>query len=294
MHRPHAVLELLLEVPAPQVRQRDHPVARGGPDAVAADDVGGRGGGEHGAGALVGVEGVEQVAGGVLDRAERAQLPPSEQRRDHRVGAEEARTAGDGLAVDDEVVHRHVVAAEAPRPGPGAGRVAEDPQVVHARITAAVAGEAGGEPLGAVEDVLQTHDRRGADVGRLGQPRREQAHRCALLVGPLLVDRQAAVVGGRVVPAHPLDVGGVRARPRPDAGGALLVVEAVDPRGGRLGHGRGDRARGRGGGHLIRCSWVITSPSAPPTRYSSSLPANSTRCPLPRCASRCPGLVQFS
>ena len=179
--------------------------------------------------------------------------------------------------------------AEAPRPGAGAGRVAEDPQVVHARITAALAGEAGGEPLGAVEDVLQTHDRRGADVRRLGQPRREQAHRRALLVGPLLVDRQPAVVGGRVVPAQPLDVGGVRARPRPDAGGALLVVEAVDPRGGRLGHGRGDRARGRGGRHLIRCSWVITSPSAPPTQVLVELAGELHQVPVAQVRLEVPG-----
>ena len=178
--------------------------------------------------------------------------------------------------------------------GPSTGRVAEDAQVVHARVPAAVAGEAGGEALGAVEDVLQPHDRRGADVARLGEPGREQPHRGALLVGQLLVQREPAVVGGRVVPGQPLGLGRLRARPGPAALRGLLVVEGLPPRGRRLGHGRGDGRGGCARRHAIRLTRVMTRPSAPPTRRSSSLPAKSTRCGAARCASSFSPLVQFS
>ena len=149
--------------------------------AVGRDDVGRRVPQQHGALGQLGGQRADEVAGEVLDPAERPADGAAEQRRGGRVGPEEAGRGAHQLAVDDEVVERDVVPAEAPAPGAAVARLAEHAQVVEARVATALAVEPHREALDLVEDVLQPDDRRDGDVrrGPTARSRRGASRRAA-------------------------------------------------------------------------------------------------------------------
>ena len=96
----------------------------------------------------------------------------------------------------------------------------------------AVAREAHLPPLLCIERVLQPHDRRRGDVSRHAEAGRHEPVRALLLRGVHLSHPQPSMVGGRVVPAAPLIVGGKREGRAP----ALLRRQRLEQPGGCLGH----------------------------------------------------------
>ncbi len=154
---------------APDPRQRDPVVTLLRVGAVGRDEVGRRLVEQHRPLAQLGRQRADQVAGQVLDPAQRAEHGVAEELGGRRVGTQEARGGGDHHPVDDQHVDRHVVPAEAPAPGPDVPRLAEHPQVVHLRVAAAGAVEQRHEALGVVEERSpdvhsQPHHRRDGHV----------------------------------------------------------------------------------------------------------------------------------
>ena len=174
---------------------------------VAADDVRRRPVQQHRPGGLVRVQRADQLAGQVLGPGQRAQRRRPEQRGGRRVGAEEARRRRADHAVHDEVVQRHVVAAEPPAPRPRAARLAEHPQVVHQRIAAPFPPPVDPPALDLVQHVVQPDDGGHGVVPGDGQPGRDELVGQPLLGRPLGAEGQPAVVGGGVEPAPALGVG---------------------------------------------------------------------------------------
>src|SRR5918994_1350978 len=82
----------------------------------------------------------------------------------------------------------------------------------------------------------QPHDRGDSDVRGWRQSSRNQPHRGPLLSRSLLMDGEAAVVGRGVDQATAFVIGRVVGRNHSLADAALVGVEAVQPRTGRLGH----------------------------------------------------------
>jgi hypothetical protein len=181
-----------------------------------------------------------RLAGQVLGPGQRPQRRRPQQRGDGRVGAEEARGRRPDHAVDDEIVQRYVMAAEAPAPRRRAARLAEHPQVIQARIAAAFPAPVDGPALDLVQHVVQPDDGGDGDVSRDGEPAGDELVSQALLGRALRAERQAAVVGRGVEPAPALGVRpGVRTGRGTGGQRTLTGVERIEP-----GH--------RGGGHPRR------------------------------------------
>ena len=200
--------------------------------AVAADQVGRRYRRNQRPGALLLAQRPEQLAAEVLRGGQRAVQVGPEQRALGRIGAEEVRGRGHDLAADDGVVQRDVVAAEAPAPGRVAAGRAEDRDVIELRVAAALAAEVDREAFELVEDVVEPNDHRDGDVAGRRQAARDQPVDVALLDRAHRGERQAAVIGRRVVPQATLAL--VRERPAGDP--ALILVQGFDQRGRGLGH----------------------------------------------------------
>src|SRR6185437_14257879 len=135
-----------------------------------------------------------QLTSQILGSAQRAQRRGTQQWRRRRIRAEEAGGDRAHHAVDDEVVYRDVVAAEAPAPGRRTAGLAEDPQVIQAGVAAPFAAPVDGPALDLIEDVVQPDNRGDGYVPGGGQPAGDQLVSTALLGGPLVRQGQAAVV----------------------------------------------------------------------------------------------------
>ena len=120
----------------------------------------------------------------------------------------------DDLAADDRVVQRDVVPAEAPAPGSVPARLAEDRDVVEQRVATALAAEVDRPAFELIQDVVEPHDQGDGHVAGRGQAGRDQPMDVAMLDRAHRGERQAAVIGRRVVPEAALRL--VRKRPARD------------------------------------------------------------------------------
>ena len=239
---------------------------------VRREDVARRVAGDHGNGALVGIERVQQAASEILLAGERPDGGLG------GVGAQEQRRRRD-LAADESEIHRHVVALEAPAPRRdrvlAAGLAVQGDEVV-ARVPAAPV------TLERVEDVLEGDD--GGDL-RVGVTAERGLHhpvsKVALRLGEVgqahAVTR--APVDGPVVPrVAPVVVEPERGEP------ALLVRKRVEE-------------RARSVAHLVLVHSECSQPSAgsgPPFNVRSAGSSVHTPMAIPSGGSRSAGIVNTS
>ena len=230
-----------------QLGERDVVCAVEHARAVRLHDVGGRGGRDDGARALLLVERVQQLAGEVFLGGEGAQRVRADLPRLSRVRAEEGRRGADDPASGDRVLQRDVVAADPPAPRRLSAGLAEDGGVVHPGVA-----ERHMRPrlrvgprrpaVEALEGGLEADDRAGGDEAAHAQAGAHQAHREAALLRAHLVEGEAAALDRRVVPGLALRLvveGQHRQR-------ALVLVEGLEEVGRGLGHALsrlGGRAR---------------------------------------------------
>src|SRR6202453_4584324 len=129
---------------------------------------------------------------------------PAEQRRRGRISAEEAGRAGGDLAAQNRMLHRDVMATEAPRPRALRVGFTEYLEPVHLWVPSTSSAPVHLPVLDLVEHVLQAHDGGRGDIAGLGQARRYQLHRAVLLVGTHLAMRRIRACSSHRNPSNPI------------------------------------------------------------------------------------------